>query len=176
MKNKKRVIVALTMILVVSMSSEVVASAAGCYATWYSYVPCSSCDDSSYNSTQTDTCTGKHPRQHGIKLCSSCLKRMSTKASYYKRGHSDYNCLAYALGENGVQSWTWPSNWGATGPSEAQFIVYIIKKGYSYTLDPSKATGTEVFYVYAVDGYIQHFSRKYTLDGKQVSGAATISK
>ncbi|MEE0884885.1 MAG: hypothetical protein U0L59_06620 [Faecalimonas sp.] len=164
------------MVLVVSMASEITVGAADCYTAWYGTLYCSSCDDSKYDTTQTDSCAGKHPRQYGLKLCSTHINSISTQASYYKRGYSDYNCLAYALGENGVQSWTWPSNWGTTGPTEVQFIVYIIKKGYSYTLDPSEATGTDVIYVYAKNGYIQHFSRGYTLGGQKVSGAATISK
>lgn len=166
----------IAMVLVVGIASETVAYAATCYREWYVTVPCSSCNDSDYNTSQTDSCTGKHPRQYGVKLCSSHINANSTQASYYKRGHSDYNCLAYALGKNGVQSWTWPSNWGSTGPSQAQFIVYIKKQGYSYTMDPSKATGTDVIYVYEKNGYIKHFSRGYTLDGQKVSGAATISK
>ena len=58
----------------------------------------------------------------------------------------------------------------------SQFVVYIKNKGYSYTMDASAATGTDVIYVYAKNNYIQHFSRGYTLDGQKVSGAATISK
>lgn len=177
MRSKRRKIIAIiAMILVVNIAGEAVAYAADCYADWYVTVSCSSCSDSQYNTSYKDSCSAKHPRQYGVKLCSTHINTMSTKATYYKRGHSDYNCLAYALGENGVQSWTWPSNWGSTGPTLAQFIVYIKKKGYSYTMDASAATGKNVIYVYAVNDYIQHFSRKYTLDGQSVSGAATISK
>lgn len=176
MKIKKRnIVVLLAMILVASTGIESVASAASCYTNYYRSRPCSSCDDSSFNEELTDSCSAKHPRQYGIKLCSSCRNGMSTQATYYKRGYSDYNCLAYALGYNGVQSWEWPTSWG-TGPTESQFIVYIKNKGYSYTLNENNATGTNVIYVYGVNGYVKHFSRGYTLDGKKVSGAATISK
>lgn len=164
------------MILVATMGIDTVASAADCYIVRYRYATCSNCDDTLFDSSQTDSCSAKHPRQYGIKMCESCRNGMSGQATYYKRGYSDYNCLAYALGKNGVQSWTWPTSWGSAGPTESQFIVYIVKQGYSYTYTPSNATGTDVFYVYAVNGYIKHFGRAYTLDGKKVSGAATISK
>ena len=176
MKHGKKLLVTIAMVLVFSVSSVAVVSAADCYQVWYRYTSCSSCDDSLYNTSQTDACSGKHPRQNGIKLCSTHLSAVSTKASYYKRGFSDYNCLAYALGKNNVQSWTWPSSWGSTGPTLSTFKTYIANKGYSYTTSASSAKGTEIIYVYAKNGYIQHFARKYTLDGKTVSGAATLSK
>lgn len=116
MKNRKLLVV-MSMMLVFSVSGIAVVSAAECYQAWYQYTACPNCDDSLYNTSQTDACLKKHPRQNGIKLCSTHLKAVSTNASYYKRGFSDYNCLAYALGKNGVQSWTWPSSWGSTGPT-----------------------------------------------------------
>ena len=157
------------------MGNSIPAYAKDCYKSWYMYTPCSNCDDSTFNSSQRDSCLLKHKRQNGIKLCSSCRKSVSTKAKYYKRGFSDYNCLAYALGKNGVQSWEWPSSWG-TGPSLSTFKKYISNKGYKYTTNKSKATGKSVIYVYALNGTVKHFARKYTLDGKSVDGAATISK
>lgn len=166
--------------LTVSLSVSIVVNATDCYKTWYRSTSCSSCDDSTYNSDQRDSCSGKHKRQNGIKLCSTHISSISSKATYYKRGFSDYNCLAYALGKNSVQSWTWPSSWGSTGPTLATFKTWISNKGYSYTTNSSKATGTNIIYVYGITSngktYVQHFSRKYTLDGKTVNGAATISK
>ena len=171
MKFKIQIIFLLTLILVTS--TEVMAQ--DCYRNWYARTSCYTCNDITYNSSQTDSCSSKHPRQNAIKLCSSCQNKLSSHASYYKRGFSDYNCLAYALGYNGVQSWTWPASWG-DGPTLATFKSYIAKKGYKYTTDTSKATGKNVFYVYVYNGKVAHFARKYTLDGKSVSGAKTISK
>ena len=57
-----------------------------------------------------------------------------------------------------------------------EFKKYISKRGYKYTTDGNKATGKKIFYVYAQSGHVKHFARKYTLDGKKVSGAATLSK
>lgn len=149
---------------------------ADCYRNWYRYSICSSCDDNDYNSSQTDSCLGKHPRQNGIKLCNNCLSNMSPVANYYKRGFSDYNCLAYALGKNGVQTWTWPTSWGNSGPTLSTFKSYIKAKGYTCTDSLTNAAGTNIIFVYASNGYVKHFARKYTLDGRAVAGAATISK
>lgn len=174
MVNKKFISLIAT-ILIISTSAVIVVSAADCYTDWYATVSCTGCDDSLFNTTQTDSCSAKHPRQNGIKLCSSHIKATSTQATYYKRGFSDYNCLAYALGKNGVQSWVWPSTWGA-GPTLKVFKEYIKAKGYNYTTNENNATGTDIIYVYAINGYVKHFARGYTLDDKKVSGAATISK
>lgn len=96
MKNKmKKMTVALAVICFMGVTNATVSEAAICHKNAYRTTACSSCDDSTYNSTQVDTCTAKHPRQNGIKLCSTHLSAMSSKASYYKRGFSDYNCLAY---------------------------------------------------------------------------------
>ncbi len=176
MRYKKKLLTVMALVLAFSTVGASVVSAKDCYKKWYKYVNCVSCDDSQYDSSQTDTCSGKHPRQYGIKLCSTHLKEMSTKASFYKRGYSDYNCLAYALGKNGVQSWLWPAEWGDAGPSLAAFKKYIENKGYTCTTSASAATGKEVIYAYSKNGHVVHFSRKYTLDGKAVSGAATLSK
>lgn len=175
MVKRKKVLIAFVMLLVVGTSNMVV-SAADCYENWYMSSNCSKCDDSMYNTSQRDGCIGKHARQNGINLCSTHLRGISTQATYYKRGFSDYNCLAYALGNNGVQSWTWPTSWGSNGPTLSTFKSYIAKKGYSYTSNENSASGKDIIYVYSKNGYIRHFARKYTLDGKSVSGAATISK
>lgn len=39
-------------------------------------------------------------RQYSYKLCSTCEKSIASNYQYYKRGYVDYNCLAYALGDN----------------------------------------------------------------------------
>lgn len=176
MRNRiiKRMVVFLAAVSIVLSSTNLV-KAVQCYKNWYVTSNCSNCDDSTYNNTQTDNCSGKHSRQNGIKLCSAHLSVMSSVATYYKRGFSDYNCLAYALGKNDVQSWTWPSSWG-DGPSLSTFKNWISGKGYSYTTNASFATGKNIIYVYVNNNKVVHFARKYTLDGQSVSGAATISK
>ncbi len=174
--TKRKILVALFMVCILSIVNINVVSAADCYRDWYRSTSCTACDDSLFNASQTDSCSGKHPRQNGIKLCTTHTKQISTQATYYKRGFSDYNCLAYALGKNGVQEWVWPDSWGYTGPTLSVFKNYISGEGYKYTTNANQATGTDIIYVYAKDGYVQHFSRAYTLDGKKVSGAATISK
>lgn len=173
MARKKMALIAILLSIV--MVNNYVVSAKDCYKIWYVDSPCTSCDDSKYNSEQTDSCSGKHKRQNGIKLCSSCKEGMSSCATYYKRGFSDYNCLAYALGKNEPQSWTWPASWG-DGPTLKTFKKYISNKGYKYTTTPNEATGKEIIYVYVKEGKVAHFARKYTLDGKKVDGAKTISK
>lgn len=176
MKNKlmKRLLVLSTTISIILSNSNPV-KAAQCYKNWYLTSNCFNCDDSAYNASQADSCPAKHPRQNGIKLCTSHLSSMLSTASYYKRGFSDYNCLAYALGKNDVQSWTWPSTWG-DGPSLSTFKNWISAKGYRYTTNASQATGKNIIYVYVNNNKVVHFARKYTLDGQSVSGAATISK
>lgn len=174
-KKITKTLVAFFMTVVMVLSSTCFVKAVQCYALWYKPSDCSSCDDSAYNNSQTDSCSAKHPRQNGIKLCSTHLSNMSSSASYYKRGFSDYNCLAYALGKNEVQSWTWPSSWGY-GPSLSTFKNWISEKGYKYTTNASQASGKNIIYVYVNNNKVVHFARKYTLDGQSVSGAATISK
>lgn len=179
MKRSIVSVIMIFMLLLVVVGEKSMVNAADCYKEWYKTSGCSSCDDSTYNSSQTDSCAGKHKRQNGIKLCSNHLKKISSVAKYYKRGFSDYNCLAYALGKNSVQSWVWPLKWGA-GPTLGEFEKWIKNKGYKYTTNPSNATGKKIIYVYGVnkDGkiYVKHFARKYTLSGESVSGAETISK
>lgn len=155
-----------------------VAEAMECYKEFWAVYRCSSCEDTAKDSKMTDSafCSGRHGRQYGVKLCTHCKNVKSNCASFYKRGYTDYNCLAYALGRNGVQSWVWEKNWGQIGPTLDEFKKYISKRGYKYTTDGNKATGKKIFYVYAQSGHVKHFARKYTLDGKKVSGAATLSK
>lgn len=174
-KNKKQMLIVFTIIMSIIIVDTTRARAADCYKNWYVTSGCSSCGDSTYSSEQTDSCYGKHKRQNGIKLCSSCLSKMSACATYYKRGFSDYNCLAYALGKNGVQSWTWPSSWGE-GPTLAVFKSWIKNKGYSCTTTLTEASGDDVIFVYVNNNRVVHFSRAKTLDGNAVSGAKTISK
>lgn len=162
--------------ILVMFNSYAVTEAYDCYKNWYRYSTCALCGDSSYNSSYKDSCAGKHKRQYGIKLCSTHLSTVSNKAKYYKRAHSDYNCLAYALGKCGVQAWTWPSSWGETGPTLDEFKSYIAGKGYKYTTNSSNATGKKVIYVYVLNGRVKHFARKYNLGGNKVDGAVTISK
>lgn len=147
-----------------------------CYKDWYRYTPCSECDDSLFSDEQRDNCPQHHKRQNGIKFCSKHKNEISKTAEYYKRGFSDYNCLSYALGYNAPCSWEWPTAWGTIGPTRDEFIEYIVKRGYNYANQASIAYGKKVIYVYEENGHIKHFSRKYTLDGKSLSGYQTISK
>ena len=178
MKNKKAVTVKLmkqllAIILIMSLFCHKVY--AECYANRYYKSLCSSCSDSDYDSNQRDNCSQHHKRQYSVKFCSSCKNKMSKSVEYYKRGYVDYNCLSYALGVNSPCSWEWPPDWGA-GPTVEEFIYYIIDKGYSYANQASIAFGKKIIYVYAENGRVKHFARKYTLDGKELSGYATISK
>ena len=166
--------------IIFSMLLPTTVKAVSCYCNWYFSSNCGACNSGSYDNTQKDSCKAKHPRQYGVKLCSSHMQGISAYSSYYKRGYSDYNCLAYALGNNGVQSWTWPASWGTAGPSLSSFESWIRAKGYNCTKNAGSASGTNIIYVYGVTlngvTYVKHFARKYTLDGKKVSGAETISK
>lgn len=171
-KRMKLLVIAMCMICIIFVENIY----AGCYANWYRISNCSECDASSYNSSQTDNCNKKHKRQNGIKLCTTHKKVISKNATYYKRGFVDYNCLAYALGINSPEGWVWPTQW-KEGPDLATFRNYIRNKGYYYSKSPqTNALKKSIFYVYAENGIVKHFARKYTLDGKSVSGAATISK
>ena len=178
--KKRRISFILATVFALSITISNVSNAADCYEDWYVQTSCSRCDDSTYNTTQTDTCSARHPRQNGVKLCSSCIKSVSEHATYYKRGFSDYNCLAYALGYNGVQSWMWPLSWGSSGPTLSEFKTWIKNRGYNYTADIKRLrylpAGTNIIHVYAKDGYVQHFARTLTLDGQYVAGANNISK
>lgn len=174
--QKEKIVFIISMIVVFSMVNTTIYKGADCYTDWYVSSDCWFCDDSTYNTTQVDSCTSAHPRQNGIKLCWLCKNTISSEATYYKRGFSDYNCLAYALGINSVQSWMWPSDWGQTGPTLEEFEKYISKWGYKCTMDLTEITGKEIIFVYAKDGYIKHFARKYTLDGKELEGVKAISK
>ena len=173
--NKKQIFFVCILILSINITDATRVNAADCYQSWYRNSGCSKCDDYTYNSDQTDSCPAKHKRQNGIKLCSSCLLNQSSCATYYKRGFSDYNCLAYALGKNGVQSWTWPASWG-DGPTLAVFKTWIRHKGYSCTTSLSEVSGSEIIFVYVNNNKVVHFARARTLDGNAVSGAKTISK
>lgn len=164
----------LAVILVISLFSHRVY--AECYTKYYRKVGCSLCSGSDFDTSQRDSCKQKHERQYSIKLCSKHKNQESKSAEYYKRGYIDYNCLAYALGCNYPCSWEWEYEWGEIGPTIEEFIYYIIKKGYSYANQASIAYGKKIIYVYAKDGHVKHFARKYTLDGKELSGYATISK
>lgn len=148
---------------------------ADCYAAYYINSGCSACGAPVYNSEQKDNCSQHHKRQYSIKFCSNCKNVVSKSAEYYKRGYVDYNCLAYALGKNAPCSWEWPVKWGS-GPTVEEFIYYIIDKGYSYANQAGIAYGKNIIYVYAENGRVKHFARKYTLDGKELSGYTTISK
>lgn len=172
--NKKLLIVSI-LIFGFFIGATNIAVAKDCYRKWYVNSGCWTCDDNDYNKSQVDNCSVRHPRQNGIKLCTNCKNKLSSHANYYKRGFSDYNCLAYALGTNTVQSWTWPASW-KEGPSLTTFKTYIAKKGYQYTTDASKASGKNIIYVYVYNGKVAHFARKYTLNGAKVNGAKTISK
>lgn len=155
---------------------------AECYTKWYIkrtdlFNGCIYCDFDSYDYNWKDSCSGtQHPRQYGIKLCSTHRDKTAKGALYYQRGYTDYNCLAYVFGKTGVQSWVWPTVWDEKGPTVDEFKIYIQKMGYKCTMQQSNATGKKVFYVYAKNGRVKHFARKYKLDGSAIPGVATISK
>ena len=173
--NGTGIVFALALICSLFVNS-IYASASVCYKSNYVSSWCSLCDANTYSDTQRDSCAGKHCRQNGVKFCSTHKNGISKEANYYKRGFSDYNCLAYALGDNSPGAWEWPTSWGESGPTTATFKKYIKAKGYTYTTNYNELSGKNVIYVYGKNGYVQHFARKYTLDGKAVSGANTISK
>lgn len=174
--RKRYKILFMLIIATIIFNTATTVKAVDCYKNWYVYSSgCSNCDDSTYSSSQRDNCSGKHKRQNGIKLCSLCLSGMSSCATYYKCGFSDYNCLAYALGKNTVQSWTWPASWGY-GPTLTVFKSWIKAKGYTCTTDMLEVKGNQVILVYVNNGKVVHFARTRTLDGNSIAGAKTISK
>ena len=132
---------------------------AGCSANYYIKLSsCNKCVIGDYSNDKTDNCTMHHKRQLSYLFCTDHKNMISSNAEYYKRGFTDYNCLAYALGNNKAGSWEWPVSWGSEGPTRDEFIEYIVKKGYNYSNQKNISYGKKIFCVYEKNGHIKHFA------------------
>ena len=172
----EKIMVSLLALFLVFNTDNINANAL-CYKTYYiTDTGCASCNDTiNYDNSQKDNCLFQHSREYGIKLCYADLHVLSDYATFYKRGYVDYNCLAYALKKNSPNSWTWPSEWGQR-PSVDVVKKYFKDKGYYINTNYNLNIGNDVIYVYANNGAVTHFARKYTLDGNSINGVKTISK
>lgn len=139
-------------------------------------VICRSCE-TGFDNSQKDS-YGRS-RQYGTKFCKICKNNLSKEAVFYKRGYTDYNCMAYAMGKNSKCSWMWPNEWGDK-PSINTVKNYFSTKGYKVVNYDSKSWSTykskKAIFVYAKDSVVTHFARVCTLDGKFLSDTKTISK
>lgn len=84
--------------------------------------------------------------------------------TYYKRGYNDYNCLAYAMGNN--TQWYWP--WGTSNPTIQQAKNWLKNKCKYKIADKDKKSGLSkyVICVYAnTQGKVTHFARTTKING-----------
>ncbi|MFC4770326.1 DUF7689 domain-containing protein [Effusibacillus consociatus] len=82
---------------------------------------------------------------------------------------SQYNCLAYALGN--YSSWVWP--WGSSNPTSSQVDTYLYNKGYKYGqgMDSQNVAFYEII-SYGTSSSIGHFGRfADTVNGTTYSNA-----
>ncbi|MCH5265131.1 MAG: hypothetical protein J1F02_04475 [Lachnospiraceae bacterium] len=139
---------------------------------------CSKCAETIKYDTSYSKDEMGYYRQYGIKFCTTHKNAISSAAVFYKRGYTDYNCLAYALKKNFVNSWDWPQEWGNKA-SLTDVKAYLSKNGYTYFFEPSnylRASG-DIIYIYGTDSSnVLHFARHTTLGGNALSGVAIISK
>ena len=152
------------------------------FKKYYKYVDCKDCETKYDENFKDDY---GNPRQFGVKMCTKHQNNISDEAAFYDYGYTDYNCLAYALGDTNPCSWKWPASWGSH-PGKKQVERYF--KWRSYTVEDYDKDKIEYYkskraiFVYGynstiVNSYIiTHFGRVDDINGNLVQGADTVSK
>lgn len=96
--------------------------------------------------------------------------------TYYKRGYADYNCLAYAMGNN--TTWYWP--WGQVNPTISEAKKWFTNNCHYWVADKNAKNGLTkyVIYVYAnSQGRVTHFARTTKINGEALSrGVDCVAK
>ena len=184
-KIKWIVLIAIIMIaLVVSVLAfpTAVQASKSNFKNYYKYVECKKCE-TKYDENYKDSYG--NPRQYGVKMSQEHQNKMSEEAYFYDYGYTDYNCLAYALGEQKECNWKWPNSWGSH-PSKKQ-VERFFKLRFFNVEDYDESKGgfykdKRAIYVYGylsgISGeyIITHFGRTDDIDGNMVEGASTLSK
>lgn len=176
------VVIILAVIISIIAFPTAVQAAKSNFKKFYKYVECKQCE-TKYDENYKDSYG--NPRQFGVKMCEEHQNNMSTEASFYDYGYTDFNCLAYALGEDKECNWKWPASWGSH-PSKNQVARYFKMRFYNVeNFDETRVDyykDKRVIYVYGylsgISGeyIITHFGRTDDIDGNLVEGANTISK
>lgn len=152
------------------------------YKNYYKFVECKECE-SGYDSNYIDDYG--NPRQYGVKMCEKHEKKISEEAKFYDYGYTDYNCLAYSLGETEPCNWKWPISWGKS-PKKGFVERYLKWKNYEVEdfdaskMDYYRQQNAVLVYAYQTfltkEYIVTHFARTTDLEGNIVEGADTISK
>jgi hypothetical protein len=82
------------------------------FSNFYKRIICRDCEKARFDENFKDSFGNK--RQFGIKFCNYHINNTAPEAEFVDYGYTDYNCLAYALGETGPCMWMWPSSWVLT--------------------------------------------------------------
>lgn len=155
------------------------------YSRFYKKIICRDCEKAKYDPNQLDSF--KHKRMYGIKFCQYHQKNTSEEAEFVEQGYTDYNCLAYALGDIQPCNWMWPSSWG-DHPNVDVVKDYFEKNGYTTEAynkkDEMKYKDKKSIYVYAVKNdkeddkkyEVVHFGRTDQVDGSDIGDYAEVSK
>lgn len=151
------------------------------FRNYYRSTNCAECNWKLFDDSQKDS--EGNSRQYGIKLCEKHKKEMAEESEFIEHGFTDYNCMAYAVGETGPCSWMWPASWGAA-PKAPKVKQYFEENGYTTEdYDPSKIKEykeKDAIFVYGVKygplSIIQHFGRANALNGIDIGDNATASK
>lgn len=115
-------------------------------------------------------------REYSYKTTKAQRDSIANDWTYYKRGYSDYNCLAYAMGNN--TKWYWP--WGSKNPTVKQTKDWLKSKCKYKIADKNKKSGLDKFVICVYtnnSGRVTHFSRTTKLNGKSLGNKiACVSK
>lgn len=152
------------------------------YKKYYKYVECNDCE-SGYDTNYTDDYG--NARQYGVKMCEKHQNKISEEADFYDYGYTDYNCLAYSLGETDSCNWKWPISWGSN-PKKEFVEKYFKWKGYDVEdfnaekMDYYSQRNGILVYAYKTvmtqEYIVTHFARTTDLEGNKIENGDTLSK
>jgi len=153
------------------------------FSNFYKRIICRDCEKARFDENFKDSFGNK--RQYGIKFCNYHINNTALEAEFVDYGYTDYNCLAYALGETGPCNWMWPSSW-SDKPSVECVNDYFVGEGY--TTEAYSEEKQDIYkekkaiYVYGVkekesnEYYVVHFARTDLIDGSDIGEYAQVSK